>query len=255
MEQGVDLEWDDAGVFSGKIYPDTAFVFTRIEEETLGMVSLAPGEMVLDIGCGRAFDAMRLAREGGKAIGLEPSRKMIAAARGHTRDGDVSLVRGIGEALPFKRRSMDKVMCKGSLDHFVDPEKTMEEMQKVIKPEGAVVIALANFESLSCRLGRLWYLIWKRLPFGEKGEKLHWDIPADHTYKFDYPLLKSMVGRHFEVKKTIGISLLWEAPFWGQALAFLPRRISAVILAFGDRIGRRFPSMSDVIVIKCAPRG
>jgi len=255
MERGVDLEWDDSGVFSGKIYPDTAFVLTRMEEETVGMVSLARGEMVLDIGCGRAFDALRLARDGGKAIGLEPSGKMIAEARRHVGDGSVSLVRGIGEALPFKRRSIDKVMCKGSLDHFIDPEKTIEEMHRVLKPEGAAVIALANFKSLSCRLGRLWHLIWKRLPFGEKSEQPHWDIPADHTCKFDYPLLKSRVGRHFEVKETIGISLLWEAPFWGQALAFLPRRISAIILALGDRIGRRFPSMSDVIVIKCAPKG
>ena len=180
---------------------------------------------------------------------------MIAEARGHVRDGDVSLVRGIGEALPFKRRSIDKVMCKGSLDHFIDPEKTIEEMHRVLKPEGAAVIALANFKSLSCRLGRLWHLIWKRLPFGEKSEKPHWDIPADHTCKFDYPLLKSMVGRYFEVKKTTGISLLWEAPFWGKSLDLLPQRLSAIILALGDRIGRRFPSMSDVIVIKCAPKG
>ncbi len=255
MERGVDLEWDDAGVFSGKIYPDTAFVFTRIEEETLGMVSLARGELVLDVGCGRAFDAMRLARDGGKAIGLEPSGKMIAEAKRHVGDGGVSLVRGIGEALPFKRRSIDKVMCKGSLDHFVDPEKTIEEMHHVLKPEGEAVIAIANFASLGCRLGRIWYPIGKRLPFGGKNEKPHWDIPTDHTYKFDYPLLKSMVGRHFEVKKIVGISLLWEAPFWGKTLALLPRRISATMLALGDRIGRRFPSMSDVIVIKCTPKG
>ena len=255
METGVDLEWDDAGVFRKKVYPDTAFVFSRMEEETLAMVGLSPGEMVVDIGCGRALDAMRLARAGGKAIGLESSRKMIAEARGLTRDGDVSLVRGIGEALPFKRRSIDKVMCKGSLDHFADPGKTIEEMHRVLKPEGEVVIALANFASLGRRLGKLWHPIGKRIPFGQKNEKPHWDIPADHTYKFDYPLLKSMVGRHFEVKKIRGISLLWEAPFWGKTLTFMPRRISATILALGDRIARRFPAMSDVIVIKGTPKG
>jgi ubiquinone/menaquinone biosynthesis C-methylase UbiE len=250
----VDLEWDDAGVIPQKLYPDTTFVFTRMEEETIGMVSLVPGEIVLDIGCGRALDAMRLAREGGKAVGLEPSRKMIALARGHIGDGDVSLVRGIGEALPFKKHSLDKVMCKGSLDHFVDPEESVAEMHRVLKPEGEVVIALANFSSLGCRLGRLWYPVGKKLPFGEKDERQPWQPPPDHTYKFDYQLLRRVVAHHFEVKRTMGISLLWQAPFWGKTLALLPRWISQTILALGDRIARRFPSMSDVIVIKCTPK-
>jgi len=254
MERGVDLEWDDAGVIPEKVYPDTAFVFSKMDEKTVGMVSLTPGEIVLDIGCGRAVCTIHLAVKGGKAIGLDPSRKMLAEAKGHVGESDVSLVRGIGEALPFKKHSLDKVMCKGSLDHFLDPEKTVEEMHHVLKPDGEAIIAIANFESLSCRLGRLWYPIGKRLSFGEKNERQPWQPPPDHTYKFDYQLLKSVVSRHFEVKKTLGISLLWMAPYWGKALALLPRRISAIILAFGDRIARRFPSMSDVIVIKCTPK-
>ena len=150
---------------------------------------------------------------------------------------------------------MDKVVCKGSLDHFLDPERTVVEMLHVLKPEGEAVIAIANFESLGCRLGRIWYPVGKRLPFGEKNERQPWQPPADHTYKFDYPLLRRVVGRHFEVKKSVGISLLWMAPYWGRTLALLPRGISAIILALGDRIARRFPSMSDVIVIKCTPKG
>ena len=82
MHTKVDLEWDDAGAVPQRLYPDTAFVFSRMERETLGMVCLSQEDTVLDIGCGRALDLLRLAREGGKAIGLEPSRKMIAEARG-----------------------------------------------------------------------------------------------------------------------------------------------------------------------------
>ncbi len=255
MEPRVNLEWDDAEVVPERVYPDTAFVFNRMTQETRAMVGLRSGEVVLDIGCGRALDALHLARKGGRAIGLDPSGRMIAAARGCIRDSDVALVRGIGEALPFRRHSIDKAICKGSLDHFVDPPKTISEMHHVLKPGGEAVIAIANFESLGCRLGRVWHPMAKRLPFAGKNERLPWEIPPDHTYKFDYPLLKSLVGCHFEVGKTVGISLLWTAPYWGKALALLPRRLSAALLALMDRIARRFPSLSDVIVIKGTPKG
>ncbi|MFQ5987573.1 MAG: methyltransferase domain-containing protein [Dehalococcoidia bacterium] len=254
MQGKVDLDWDDAGVFPERVYPDTTFIFTRMAEATWEMVAPSQGGRVLDIGCGRAVDALELARRGGKAVGLDPSGKMIREAKGYISDGEVALVRGIGEALPFKRHSLDKVMCKGALDHFLDPAMTMEEMSQVLKPEGEAIIAIANFESLSCRLGRLWYPIAKRFNRA-RDERPPWEIPPDHTCKFDYRLLRRLADRHFQVKETIGISLLWTAPYWGKTLALLPRGVSATILALLDRIARRFPSLSDVIVIKGTPKG
>lgn len=248
-----DLEWGDEGVVPEKVYPDTLFIFTRMGEVTWEMVAPSKGEKVLDIGCGRAVDALELARRGGKTVGLDPSGKMVREAKDYIRDSDseIALVRGIGEALPFKRRSMDKILCKGALDHFADPLRTIEEMSQVLKPAGEAIIAIANFESLSCRLGRLYYPMAKR----GKDERPPWQPPPDHTYRFDYPLLRGLVEHHFEVKKILGVSLLWTAPYWGKILALLPQGVSLKILALLDRIARRFPSISDVIIIKCTPKG
>ena len=253
MNMKVDLEWGDEGVVPEKIYPDTHFVFTRMGQVAWAMVAPQKGEVVLDIGCGRAVDALELAKQGGRAIGLDPSRTMIMEAKSCIGDREVDLVRGIGEALPFKRCSLDKVMCKGALDHFADPLRTMEEISRVLKPKGEMIIAIANFESLSCRLGRAWYPIisrFKRL----KDERLPWEPPPDHTYRFDYSMLCELVGHHFDVGKTLGVSLLWTAPYWGKILSILPGRGSAIILAFLDRIARRFPALSDVIVLKLIPK-
>lgn len=252
-ESRVDLEWDDDEVIPEKVYPDTDFVFPKMAEVTLDMVALYGGERVLDIGCGRAIDALQLAKRGGNAIGLDPSSKMIREAKIYIGDGNVDLVRGIGEALPFKRRSLDKIICKGALDHFADPPKTLEEMSQVLKLKGEAVIAIANFESLSCRLGRSWYPILKKFR-RVKDERPAWQPPPDHTYRFDCPLLRGLAERHFEVKKTTGVSLLWTAPYWGKLLSILPRGISMTILNFLDMIARRVPSLSDVIIIKGTPR-
>lgn len=252
MERAVDLDWGDEGVVPERIYPDTSFIFTRMGEVTWGMVAPQKGERVLDIGCGRAVDALELAKRGGKAVGLDPSGKMIREAKSYIGDGEVDLVRAIGEALPFKRQSLDKIMCKGALDHFVDPAKTMEEMSQALKPGGRAIIAIANFESLSCRLGRNWFPIVKRL-YRVQGNRHPWEPPPDHTYRFDYPILRELVGHHFDVDETVGVSLLWTAPYWGKLLSMLPRWVAATILALLDWLARRFPSLSDVIIVKLIP--
>ena len=253
MELNVDLEWGDEGVVPETVHPDTAFIFNKMGEIIQEMVAPNSEERVLDVGCGRAVDASTLAKRGVTAIGLDPSRKMMQEAKNHLGNSDVYLVRGIGEALPFKKHSLDKIICKGALDHFVDMPKTMADMSQSLKPGGAAIIAIANFESLSCRLGRNWFPIVKM--FYRKQEEIHpWMPPADHNYRFDCPTLKKTVADDFEIKKIRGMSLLWTAPYWGKFLSLLPRWASSAILASLDKIACWLPSLSDVIIVKLTPK-
>ena len=255
MDLKVDLNWDDEEVVTGVHYLDTIFLFDRMTQGTQSMVAPQKGEWILDIGCGKAVDALQLAESGGKVMGLDPSERMLKEARNYLAGygSEVALVRGIGEALPFKKHSLDKVVCKGALDHFPDPQRSIEEMSHVLKPEGEAVIAIANFESLSCRIGRAWHSIIKKFIKGDF-PRTPWELPLDHTYKFDYPIIINLVERHFEVKKILPISLLWTAPYWGKIISMPPRRISQTILVFLDKIAHRVPSLSDVIIIKGTPR-
>jgi len=257
MELKIDLEWGDEGVVPETVHPDTAFIFDKMSQVIQEMVAPNGGEVILDVGCGRAVDVLELAKRGVKAIGIDPSGKMMRGARSYL-DGnggsDVALVRGIGETLPFKKHSLDKIICKGALDHFADPPKTMADMSRSLKPGGAAIIAIANFESLSCRLGRNWYLMVKRL-CRKQGDIHPWMPPADHNYRFDCPMLKKTVADDFEIGKVRGMSLLWTAPYWGRFLSLLPRWASSAILASLDKIACWLPSLSDVIIIKLTPRG
>ncbi len=251
----VDLDWDDEEVFNGIHYRDTVFLFDRMTQGTQAMVAPQKGEWILDIGCGKAADALQLAESGGKVIGLDPSGRMLKEAKNDLKkcNSEVVLVRGIGEALPFKRHSLDKVVCKGALDHFPDPQRSIEEMSQVLKPEGKAIIAIANFESLSCRLGRAWHSMLKKLIKGDH-PRTPWEIPLDHTYRFDYPIITSMVGLRFEIREILPISLLWTAPYWGKIISIPPRRFSEAILLSLDKIAYRVPSLSDVIIIKGTPK-
>jgi ubiquinone/menaquinone biosynthesis C-methylase UbiE len=251
----VDLEWDDDHILPPVIRPDLSFFWQRMNEVSIREVEVGEGEEILDVGCGRAFDAIQLAKKGGQCFGLESSNRMINLAREQiVKDGtEVNLVQGIGEYLPFKDSSLDKVICKGSIDHFPDPSKAFEEMARVLKPHGKAIIVVANFESIGFKLQRYLFRIRSILPWWRTEDAQVWQIPADHIYKFDYPFSKRLLAPHFKMERSIGISLFFGFPGWGRLLAWLPEGFYFAILNILDRVARHFPSLSDGILIKCSP--
>jgi len=254
----VDLNWDDNHVFPATIYPNLAFLFQQMNEVTVAEVEARNGERILDIGCGRAIDAVELAKRGGKCLGLEPSEKMINHARDHiAKSGtEVTLIRGVGEYLPFKDCSFDKAMCKGALDHFPNPGKAAEEIARVLKPDGKAILVIANLESLGFRLARRLFRVVDILNRGRRDYSKYkvWQVAVDHTYKFDYAFLKRLVEPHLKIERSIGISLFFGFPWWGQALDKLPKGLSLAILKVLDKLARHFPSLSDTILIRCSPK-
>jgi SAM-dependent methyltransferase len=251
-----NFEWDDGGIFPDVVYPDAEFLFRRMNEVTLESVDARRGETILDIGCGRGIDGVEMARKGDVVIGLEPSNVMIRHASNHISQngGCMSLVQGVGEHLPLQAQSVDKVVCKGALDHFPDPAVVMEQIALVLGAEGKAIIAIANFESLGFRLGRMVW--WLRKLFGFKASegRMLWEVPEDHTSKFDYPLLRHLVKSYLKVEQAIGVSLLFGLPWWGIFLAKCPKGMSLAILNSLDKTARYFPSLGDVIVLRCRPK-
>jgi SAM-dependent methyltransferase len=248
-----DIEWDDGQLFPKVIYPDADFILRRMNEATLGSVSPVQGEVILDIGCGRGIDGVELAKKGAVVIGLEPSHTMIKHASDHISENGVnmSLIRGLGEYVPLRAQSVDKVVCKGALDHFPDPSMVMEQIAMVLRPGGKAIIAIANFESLGFKLGRTVWWFRKNLGFKAPTGRMLWEVPEDHTYKFDYSSLRRLADKCLEVEKASGVSLLFGLPWWGMFLAKLPRNISLAVLRSLDKVARHFPSLSDVVVLRC----
>ena len=249
-----DLDWQDDHVVPPHMFPDLEFFFERLSAATFEAVDPRGGKSVLDVGCGRANDAVDLARMGGKCLGLEPSETMIHIARNDiARDGSgVALLRGIGEDMPLKTHSFDRVVCKGALDHFPTPEKAIMEMARVVKPGGAVVITVANLDCLGFRLGRTFFVRFRKLL--RRRESIYeriWQTPFDHTFRFDYKSLNSMVRRHMVVDEAIGVSLFFASPWWGKVLSKLPRPVHRGILRALDGVARHVPSLADGVVLKC----
>ena len=169
--------------------PDTDFLFESMTRRTLAATRASGGRRVLDVASGFGQDARALAVQGGYAVAVEPSARMSRLARmqdGANGDPDPRHVRGFGDALPFASASFDAVFCKGALDHFDAPEVAIAEMARVTRHDGLVVLSVANFASLACRVSRgldAWRegLLGRELPRGRR----HYDVPHDHFTRYD----------------------------------------------------------------------
>jgi phosphatidylethanolamine/phosphatidyl-N-methylethanolamine N-methyltransferase len=71
--------------------------------------------------------------------GIDTSKSMLAMAGKHPRD-NVQLIQMNGEALQFHNEVFDYVVLSHVITVVEDPEKLMEEVYRVLKPEGKVFI-------------------------------------------------------------------------------------------------------------------
>jgi SAM-dependent methyltransferase len=256
QREPVDRFWDDEGVIPKELGPDTEYLFARMTAETLGAVQACHGERVLDVGCGRGLDLASQAASGATLFGSDGSSVMIRRAAETFQDKGLAprLACGSAERLPFSHASFHKVYCKGAIDHFYDPGEAFREMVRVLRPGGSLVVSVANFESLGHRMGRL-YNTLHRIVKGREIPRPHfWEIPEDHTYRFDHALLMRLIPSELRLERDRGISLLWGFPRWGEALRRIPKGLSQAALRSLDQLARRAPTLADVLVVRAIRR-
>lgn len=234
--------------------PDTQFLSRRTEEAML-QEGWVDGGRTLDVACGAGWLAAKVRGRGGEGWGIDASQEMLGLAPFLFPRDQAVLVRGIAEVLPFRDGSFDRVICQGSLDHFVDPNAFMREAARVLRPDGRLAIALANYESLSCRLGRLRQR-WERdvLHQPQPAHRFYWQPPPDHYHKGELPFVRRLGGRWLQLERCYGVSLLWLLKDWDKWLEQMPRFLADPLLGALDRTAYWTPALADVIVSVWRPR-
>lgn len=254
----VDLDRDHSAVFPVGMEPDSEFLYERMRQVTYDALRVGPGDRVVDSAAGLGHDGQNLAARGVRVINVEPSRSMgelvaLVAEKQQWKDyGPLTTrARAWSEALPLRSGSLDAAFCKGSIDHFDDPERAIAEMARVTRQDGRVVVAVANFESLGCRL-----LQWRDRFRGRRQAvaRKHYHVPSDHFTRFDLPLIREQLERHVEIEEVTGVSTLWGVPSWAVLLKRLPESWGGVLLRAADRLARLRPAWADIVVVAGRPR-
>ncbi len=119
--------------------------YDREEKATVLKVlpSLAPGDRLLDVGCGTGHWSRFFASLGFEVIGIDTSAEMVDVARSH----DSPRCRfEIADAcrLPFDWASFDVVTAIAALEFISDAEAAVAEMFRCTKLNGSVIIGTLN---------------------------------------------------------------------------------------------------------------
>ena len=93
---------------------------------------------VLDVACGTGDMAVSLVERGCTVTGVDISEEMLAIAR--QKAPMVTSMIADAEHLPFPDASFDAVTCAFGVRNFVHLEQGLNEMLRVLKPGGQLVI-------------------------------------------------------------------------------------------------------------------
>ncbi|MGY1650600.1 class I SAM-dependent methyltransferase [Geodermatophilus sp. SYSU D01119] len=124
--------------------PDTFYgVLAEDSVRQLARWADLDGATVLDVGGGPGYFARGFRAAGATYVGLEPDAGEMAA-RGEPEPGTL---RGSGEALPVRSGAVDVCYSSNVLEHVARPWVMADEMVRVTRPGGTVLISFTPWLS------------------------------------------------------------------------------------------------------------
>lgn len=99
------------------------------------------GKSLLDVGCGTGHHIKALRAAGWDAAGVDASDGMLAHARANNPGARIE--KADVDALPFPDRTFDYALSIEVLRYLRDPQPSINEMARVLKPGGVALVTAA----------------------------------------------------------------------------------------------------------------
>ena len=115
---------------------------------------LIAGREVLDVACGAGYGSALLARHARRVVGADISAETIAHAReAYAAVPNLEFRQADCAALPFPDGSFDAVVSFETIEHIAVQEKFLDEVRRVLRPDGLFVLSSPNKLEYSDRRG------------------------------------------------------------------------------------------------------
>ena len=117
-------------------------------------LGLAPGDRLLDLGCGAGRHAFEAYRRGARVVAfdydgaeLKDVRAMFGALAADEAatlppGAAASCTNGDATCLPFADASFDRVIAAEVLEHIPDDERAIRELARVLRPGGTIAVTV-----------------------------------------------------------------------------------------------------------------
>ena len=123
----------------------TGLLIKKYESELL-LHLLSPGadEFILDAGCGTGVFTLDILSFGTRVIGVDLSLPMLSRAAKKMGGSHFQTVLANISSLPFQENAFDKVVSVTALEFVENAKETMEELFRVTRKGGRLVVATLN---------------------------------------------------------------------------------------------------------------
>jgi len=138
-----DKRFSEFGAFK------TSEKYNSLMLEWLGIKSKT-NKKLLDVGCGGGF-FLREAEKFLDCTGIDFSKEALLQAK---KNCNSKLILASASNIPFKDNEFDFVACLGSLEHFIEMEKALSEMNRVLKKNGKINLFVPNSDFILFKLNK-----------------------------------------------------------------------------------------------------
>ncbi len=142
----------------------------------LDLLAPAPGERVLDLGCGEGTLTAKLAAAGAVVVGVDSSVEQVAAARARGLDARVA----DGEALAFEAE-FDAVLSNAALHWMTRPDAVIDGVWRALKPGGRFVGEMGGAGNVARVKGALTVALARRGHDPAAADPWYFPTPQDYA--------------------------------------------------------------------------
>ena len=179
------------------VSPDSYFEHHDTENKTQNAVDfLTQAEelagskgTLLDIGAGRGELLHAGVKLGWRAIGIEPSTTFAAHA---AKLSGAEVRREPVEQCSFASSSFDVVILGAVLEHLYNPDETIQEISRILRPGGALFVDVPNEQGLYFLLGNL----YQKLRGRDWVVNLAPTFSPFHVFGFNPKSLRALLAKH-----------------------------------------------------------
>lgn len=166
-----------------ELYPSDYYSYLPPKIKTRKKNSNLLNKRFLDIGFGSGSLMIKKENEGFESFGVEISEKSIK----NSKELGLNISLYDGKQLPFDDKFFDIVNMGQVIEHVHYINDLLNEIKRVLKPDGLLMIGVPNIESYDAKIyGKYWR---------------HLDVPS-HLYHFSpLTLEKLLVNKSFKIDK------------------------------------------------------
>jgi trans-aconitate methyltransferase len=142
--------------------------------EVLEWLAAAPGERILDLGCGDGQLTQRIAETGASVVGVDASPEMVAAARSR----GIAAEQAAAESLPGPDATFDAVFSNAALHWVQDQDAMMTQVRRVLVPGGRFVAEMGGHGNIAAIHTAL-IAVLSRHGYGDREDGVNYYPTAD----------------------------------------------------------------------------